>query len=254
MKCIVKGCENDVFKGDLCEEHYDPEKRAEDEGAATGEDVSSKIHLGLRASLLMHTVLLISGKIAGKLVLGYRRLFSLSTQERAQILDYVATVDLKKGRKAKSLTAFQDAVKLDPENPATHFSLGAFYTKSGQFEKACESFKKALELDPESIEVNHAMGEACYNLEDYKSALKYLRKAFKLSPQSEKVNYLIGLTHDKLGSFDNAVKFLQASVDINPRCIEYYYSLGFVYEANGQKDEALANFKKAVELEKAKTS
>ena len=72
-----------------------------------------------------------------------------------------------------------------------------------------------------------------------------------MSPQDEKINYFIGLTYDKLGSFDNAVKFLQAAADINPRSVEYYYSLGFVYESEGKKDEALANFKKAVELEKA---
>ncbi len=254
MKCIVKGCENNVFEKMLCQEHYDPEKQVEDARTAKRNSAGEGLVMQRQASLLMHTALLVSGKIAGKLVRGYASLFSVSPQERALILDHLATADLKKGRKTKSLEAFQNAVKLDPENPATHFKLGEFYLASAQFDKACESFNSALELDPESVEVCQALGEAYYNCEDFKSALKYLRKAVRLSPHNEKINYLIGLTHDKLGSFENAIKFLQAAVDLNPRNIAYYYSLGFVYESNGKKDQALENFKKALELEKTETS
>lgn len=254
MKCIVKGCENDVFKQNLCEGHYDPEKRAEDAGTAAGKAIGEGMALGRQVSVLMHTALLLSGKIAGKLVRGYTGLFSVSAQERAQILDYLASSELKKGQKAKSLSSLKNAVELDPENPVTHFKLGKFYAESEQFEQAYVSFHTALELDPGAVEVQQALGETYYNCDDFKSALKHLQKVLKVSPQNDKVNYLIGLTHDKLGSFDNAVKFLQAAVDINPRCIEYYYSLGFVYESNENKERALQNFKKAVELERVKTS
>lgn len=253
MKCIVKACEQDVFMQDLCEEHYDPEKHAAGkEGVARQPTGGEMMPLRRRITLLIHTALLISGKVAGRLVQGYTNLFSLSAQERAEILDYLATADLKKGRETRSLAAFENAARLDPANPAVHFRLGEAYLVSERFEEACASLERALELDSESPEANQRLGEAYYNREDFKAALSCLQKAHQSLAQSEKLNYLIGLTHDKLGSFKNAVKFLQAAVDINPRSIEYYYSLGFVYESHGDKDEALASFKKAVELEKAK--
>ena len=253
MKCIVKACENEAVKHHLCEEHYDPRKQAGEEGAEPCGSAGETLPIERHASLLLHSVLLVSGKVAGRLVQGYRTLFSVSAQERAQILDHLANADLKRGRKAQSLEALKRAVRMDPENPQTHFKLGKFYLASGEHEKACESFNKTIEFDPESYEACRALGEAFYNSEDFKSALKHLRKAHKLSPESEKINYLIGLTHDKLGSYDDAIKFLQTALDMNPRRVEYYYSLGFAYESKGDKDQALLNFKKAVELEKNKT-
>jgi tetratricopeptide (TPR) repeat protein len=252
MKCIVKGCENEAVKQNLCEEHYDPNKLAEDGEKAAG--AVETLPIERHASLLLHSALLVSGKLAGRLVQGYKALFSVSPHERAQILDHLACADLKKGRKAKSLEALKRAAKMDPENPQTHFKLGECYMASGENKKACESFNKVLELDPESVEACRALGEAHYSCKDFKPALKILRKGHKLSPQSEKINYLIGLTHDKLGSYDDAIKFLQAAVDMNPRRVEYYYSLGFAYESSGDKDQALLNFKKAVELERNKVS
>ena len=252
MECIVKGCENEAVNQNLCEEHYDPDQPAADEmGLAGGRRT---MQLEQRASLLMHSVLLVSGKIAGSLVHGYRKLFSISSNERAQILDQVARVNFRKGRKSKSLDALKLAVRTDPENPVAHLNLGKFYRGSGDYEKACESLGKALESAPESVEICQALGEAYYNREEYKSSLKFLKKGHKLSPENEGLNYLIGLTHDKLGSHDDAIKFLQAVIDMNPRCVEYYYSLGFAYESSGNKDEALLNFKRAIELEKTKTS
>ena len=252
MECIVKGCKNEAVNQTLCEEHYDPEQPADDEMRTDG--TRKTMPLEQRASLLAHSALLVSGKIAGSLVHGYRKMFSISSHERAQILDQVARVNFRKGRKSKSLDALKLAVRTDPENPAAHLNLGKFYMASADYEKACESLGKALELASESVEICQALGEAYYNREEYKSALKFLKKGHKLTPENEKLNYLIGLTHDKLGSHDDAIKFLQAAIDKNPRCVEYYYSLGFAYESSGNKDEALLNFKKAIELEKTKTS
>lgn len=251
MKCIVKGCENEAVNQNLCEEHYDPEQP--DTGEIAGANARKAMPLEQRASLLAHSALLVSGKIAGSLVHGYRKMFSISSHERAQILDQVAKINFRKGRKSKSLDALKLAVETDPENPTAHLKLGKFYLASGEYEKACESLGKALELAPDSAEICQALGEAYYNREEYKSALKFLKRGHKLSPDDEKLNYHIGLTHDKLGSHEDAIKFLQAAIDMNPRCVEYYYSLGFAYESGGNKDEALLNFKKAIELEKTKT-
>lgn len=253
MKCIVKGCENEAVKQMLCEEHYDPAKQVPDDNKGAGKHTPEKPSLGRPLALFAHTALLISGKLAGKLVRGYSSLFTLSGQERAQILDHVASADLKKGHKARSLSAFENAAKLDPDNPEVYRRLGEAYLAAEEYEKACTTFRKVLELDPECAEVSEALGEAYYHCEDYKSAEKYLAKAKSLSQDSEKATYLLGMTYDKLGKVDKAIKFLQAAIDMNPRNVKYYYTLGFVYEANQMKDQALENFKKAVELERSKT-
>ena len=42
MRCIVKGCEEEVFKSRLCKDHYDPEAPQAEEGTARGKSLSKQ--------------------------------------------------------------------------------------------------------------------------------------------------------------------------------------------------------------------
>jgi tetratricopeptide (TPR) repeat protein len=250
MECIVKGCDGEAVKNKMCKEHYDPEKLPVGEKKAAGQACGHAASIGRQASLALHTALLVSGKLAGRLVRGYNNLIRVSPRERAEILEHIGSTILRRGKKEDSLSAFEDAVTLDAGNPEAHYNLGRAYAAAERFQKACASFTKALALDADYVEAHEALGEASYNCEDYASALKHLTKARAASPESESITYYLGLTHDKLKAFDKAIKFLQAAVDMNPRNAKYYYSLGFAYDSKGNKEEALENFKKAMELEK----
>jgi len=249
MKCIVKGCENEAGENMLCLEHYDPQKKpapAPKAHAVTPDGLTFESRMNLAA----HTLFLVSGKIAGKLVRAYNGLFALSKEERAQIFEHIGTTELKKGRKTDSLAAFETAVKLDPANAEGFRRLGDAYVAVEDLEKACQSYNKALELNPEYEEVYESLGQVYYDQTNYEAALKCLTKARTLAPQNDKIAYLAGLAYDKLGALDKAIKFVETAIDLNPREVKYYYSLGFIYDSKDMKDKAVENFKKAVELEK----
>lgn len=250
MKCIVKGCENEAFKEHLCEAHYDPDAPAVGHSAVSDKGRVDKGTIGRQMAMFGHGALLIAGKLAGMLVSKYNRIFTLSKEERARILDQIGASELRKGRKTHSLSVFEKVVDLDPNNPESHYRLGKACLAAEQFEKACENFHRVLELDNDFAPAYEGLGETYYSREDFKSALKYLKKAKGLAPNNEKVVYLIGLANDKLGSFGEAIKFLQQAIDMSPRNAKYYYSLGFAYDSRGEKDKALENFKRAMELEK----
>jgi tetratricopeptide (TPR) repeat protein len=250
MKCLVKGCENDAFQNMLCKDHFDPEKQPPKNAVTAGKTPRGRMSVGRQTSLAAHAALLLSGKLAGSLVKGYKGLFSLTPKEQAQIFEHIGSTSLKEGREADSVSAFESAVELDPDNPDALCKLGKAYAATGEHEKARNCFGKAVGLAPDDAEALQAMGEACYSCEDFESALQHLTKARSLSPQSDQIAYLIGLTYDKLGAFEKAVKSLQSAVNMNPREAKYYYSLGFTYDSNGMKEKALENFKKAMELEK----
>jgi spermidine synthase len=54
-----------------------------------------------------------------------------------------------KGQTQQALSAAQQAVALDPDNPNVHFSLGVIWSRAGQFEKAITEFNEALLLTTE---------------------------------------------------------------------------------------------------------
>ena len=254
MKCIVKGCDKDVFQQMLCKNHYDPDKQTDAEERGVSAEPTLGISAAQRLSVAAHAALLVSGKLAGRMVNGYKRFFTLTKSERAQVLSHIGSSELRKGHKADSLAAFENAVKLNPADPEALFSLGGAYMVAEEFRKAAETYVALLELDPDRQEVFELLGEAHYHSGEYDDALEWLLKARTLNGQNVKVTYLLGWTYDKLDSFEKAVKFLQAAVDLSPRTAKYYYSLGFTYDTHGKKDKALENFKRAMELEKSSTN
>jgi len=254
MKCLVKGCEKDAVRQMLCEDHYDPEKKIAPSQPPAAKKSKESMPFGKRMSLAVHTMLIVSGKVAGNLVNAYNNVFELTKRERAEIFHALGSEDLKKGRQADSLAAFENAVELDPDNPEVHRKIGEAYLAADDFEKARQSLRKALELKPDYAEVYELLGAAYYNRDSFGPALTYLEKASQLSQDNDEVAYLLGMTHDKLKQFDKAIEFVQRAIDLNPRQVKYYYSLGFLFDSIGEKDKALENFKKSVELEKSSPS
>jgi hypothetical protein len=72
MKCIVKGCQNEASENMLCAEHYDPEKKPAPAAKAHGAKPGG-LNFESRLSLAAHTLFLISGKIAGRIVRSSRK-------------------------------------------------------------------------------------------------------------------------------------------------------------------------------------
>lgn len=57
----------------------------------------------------------------------------------------------------KALAIFQEAVRVEPRNPATHVELGRFYARFDKRAEAMSSLKRAYELDPNAPGVEAAL-------------------------------------------------------------------------------------------------
>jgi tetratricopeptide (TPR) repeat protein len=64
----------------------------------------------------------------------------------------------RRGLWDEALFRFQEAEKLDPQNPRIQSNMGVAYEAAGQFDKALELYKKALNLAPndKDIRTNYA--------------------------------------------------------------------------------------------------
>jgi Tfp pilus assembly protein PilF len=64
----------------------------------------------------------------------------------------------RRGLWDEALFRFQEAEKLDPQNPRIQSNMGVAYEASGQFDKALESYKKALNLAPNDKDIRANYG------------------------------------------------------------------------------------------------
>lgn len=102
-----------------------------------------------------------------------------------------------------------------PDDPRSHYDLGAQYFEMNRLAEAQAAFEKALECDPQ-----------------------YYRALCDL-----------GLIYAKEEKYDRARALLEETISINPEYISAYVNLGIVYEGLGDLAKAKDSFETALQLD-----
>lgn len=165
----------------------------------------------------------------------------------------------------EALEAFQQAARLDPDLPETHFRLGLTYEALGQQQEAEEAYKKAVETYKKyfSVEENEKDSEAHYNLGQtysglhlYGEAVREYRLATKLKSDDAAIYYDLGLALMRLAQYDEAASAFSKSLELDPQNYRAEDSLAEAKEGvdrirSGKKhQEDLLKKKKEEELKK----
>lgn len=105
---------------------------------------------------------------------------------------------------AKASAAFQDELKLNPEDGACEFQLGQISQVEGNKAEAKAHFEKALELSPQFVQALIALGKMETQDKHYDKALSILTKAVELQPANETAHYALLTAYRDSGQMDKA--------------------------------------------------
>lgn len=124
---------------------------------------------------------------------------------------YILGIAYKKvDQTAKAIDAYQQALRIDPEDAGAWFNLGFAYGKAGQTAKAIEAYQQALRIDPEHA--NAWLG--------------------------------LGFSYGMVGQHAKAIDAHQQALRINPEHAEAWLGLGAAYAVSGQRDKVLEVYKR----------
>lgn len=102
-----------------------------------------------------------------------------------------------------ALTAFEDAVKLDPRNSLSNSRQGLLLYQAAMYQEALAKYTKASELDPKNPLPYRDLANAYYKTSSYNLAKTNIEKYFSLSDASEEDVYqytnILYLTKDYPG-------------------------------------------------------
>lgn len=112
-----------------------------------------------------------------------------------------------------ALTAYQQAVAVEPTNVNTHLALGMLQARLGQLEAAGASFEGGLEK----------------------------------APTSPELTYNAGLIRAYQGDLLGAIARFRAALDLEPRYLEARENLAGALASSGQFHEAIEHYRKAIE-------
>jgi tetratricopeptide (TPR) repeat protein len=153
--------------------------------------------------------------------------------------------------------AFQNYIKLVPNNPNPYDSYGELLLKTGKYDESIVQYKKALEKDPSFSTANAGIGNNYVFKGDYTSARKHYQDYYDNSPVvSGKLDALFlkavsyvyeGKSEDALTSFDE-YRALAEQEKLIPNAVRSYAFQGFTLTESGKPAEATKYFEKADNL------
>lgn len=143
---------------------------------------------------------------------------------------------------------FLAVTRARPDDAASHYNLGNYYTARREFDLAVASFERAVQLVPDNVAplVNASIVHNLAGQND--QAENCLRRALKVDPANAAANLNLGLLLGELGRLSEAETSLRAAFKSDPQSATAAYNLGVVLAAV-RPDEALEWCRKAHALE-----
>ena len=152
-------------------------------------------------------------------------------------------------RYESAIAAYNQAIKIDPENVWLWNNRGEAYTRLQQYDQAISDFNKAISLDPNRSYVSgNNLGKLYYQQQEYERAIKAYNEALVVKP--DYLPALIGLGNAQKATklYDQAMSSYDQALAINPDYYEAWYGKGSVAEYLRQYQTAREYYQRAVEL------
>jgi tetratricopeptide (TPR) repeat protein len=164
--------------------------------------------------------------------------------------DYLAEgdADMQATKLADAEKAYQEAVKLAPNDPRTHIALGNLYVFEHKPGEAQIEFMKVLETDPKNAATHIALGNLYADQNQLGLAENQFRAAVALEPDRPNYHLDLGEILRKEGKTSPAEDQMRTAIGLNPKDAQAHLALanllasspGRAVEANAEFDQVRA--------------
>jgi len=149
---------------------------------------------------------------------------------------------------AEARAAFDRAVKIEPENPAYNYALGAASTFRHDPAEAIPYFEKYVRLKPQDARGKLALGAALVRARQYDAATRALTEAAKVSETATTAHYYLGCVARQNGRLDDAIQELQQALKARPDYADALAELGQSYLMKREYEQAGKLLRRALEI------
>ncbi|UCE58432.1 MAG: tetratricopeptide repeat protein [Phycisphaerales bacterium] len=138
----------------------------------------------------------------------------------------------------KAISYYQSATELQPNDIAPRVNASLVYNAQGRNDLAEKSLREALRIDPASVPANLNLGLLLAELGRDSEAESALRKAFEADPQNEVAAYNICVLRAQR-DLAEAIEWCGRANVLRPNDSKYAYTLAFYLHANGNNNGAI---------------
>ena len=151
-------------------------------------------------------------------------------------------------RVPEAIIANQKALKIEPNDPEVHLSLGNNLGHLEKLKDAELSYKKAIEIKPDYFQAYYNLANILKKMQRFEEAASNFKRVIAIKPDFAQGYNSFGTTLIDLGQLNDALVILKKAIEIKPDYSQAFFNLSIVHRALDKKKEALENLKQAIAL------
>ena len=154
------------------------------------------------------------------------------------------------GRRREAIQAVKDAIRVDPNFQKGYVQLGGFLQAEGSDheQEAISAFSQAIKLDPGDFGAKLGLASLYSRSKHFEEAVELYEEAIKEAPSLTVVYISLGGDYAELGKYDEAEAAYKYVIEKRPSEVSAYIALGNLYMKVGRTTEGIAELKYAETL------
>ncbi len=163
----------------------------------------------------------------------------------ARLLVYESAMQVGEQREQRlqeALEAANNAVLIDPFDPAGYAIMGKVYDWQGRADQASSTILQALDIDKDYALAHSYLAEALVDLQRWDQAQESIDRALALQPDNLDIRRDYGYILENLGDYDGAATQYETALRLHPRMPYLHMALGRLYRELGRYTDALDRF------------
>jgi tetratricopeptide (TPR) repeat protein len=155
-------------------------------------------------------------------------------------------------QRQSAITAFRDAIRLNPDQPDAHYQLGKLLLNAtdGTDQRAgVLELHRAIALDPHTSEYYEVLGRWFLQHDYLKSAIGVLDQGIKDGTATAELEAMMGLAQAALHGGASARPFAEKALQLDPQLALAHYLVGFCYFNAGNYMAAAEYYQQATKLD-----
>ncbi|OHA62154.1 MAG: hypothetical protein A2117_02085 [Candidatus Wildermuthbacteria bacterium GWA2_46_15] len=176
---------------------------------------------------------------------------------------YSQLLNLINGSDNWAVTAYEEALKLEPANPFTYTALGQVYANRADnlasdkekvaerqqaLDQAREKFQKAKDLKSDYAPARFQLAMIDIRENKVKDAIDKLEETKQIAPFDTGLAFQLGLVYRADNQKDKAQAEFERAVALDANYANARYFLGLLYDQANEKQKAIDQFEKIVQL------
>lgn len=161
--------------------------------------------------------------------------------ERGRVYESIVPLKIN-GAYEAAASAYQEALKYDPEDPSIYLMLARLEYTEGNNSQAKDFITQALNLKPNYTDAIFLLAQIQIKDGNVADAIKSVQAASVLSPNDPTILFQLGLLQYSNSDYSNAALSLERAVALSPQYANAKYYLGLSYDKLGRPNDAIAQF------------